>query len=84
AHGALQTTEVDRKRARIVAIYQVAKRRGQTLAQMAMQWVIRDPVVTSALIGASSVRQLDENLDALTGTPLAAEDLAAIDAACAA
>ncbi|MFM7320660.1 MAG: aldo/keto reductase, partial [Armatimonadota bacterium] len=45
AHGALQTTEVDRNRARIVALDQVAKRRGQTLAQMALQWVIRDPVV---------------------------------------
>lgn len=83
AHGALQTSEVERNRARIGALDQVAKLRGQSLAQLALQWVIRDPVVTSALIGASSVRQLDENLDALAGAPLGAEDLAAIDAACA-
>ncbi len=83
AHGALQTSEVERNRARIGALDQVAKLRGQSLAQLALQWVIRDPVVTSALIGASSVRQLDENLEALAGAPLGAEDLAAIDAACA-
>ena len=46
---------------------EIAKARGQSLAQMALLWVLRRPVVTSALIGASSVTQLDENLDALKG-----------------
>ena len=83
AHGALQTTDVERNLPHIRALDLIAKQRGQTLAQLALQWVIRDPVVTSALIGASSVRQLDENLDGLGATPLSLEELAAIDAACA-
>ena len=59
---------------------QIAKARGQSLAQMALLWVLRTPVVTSALIGASSVAQLDQNLDALTAPPLSAEELARIEA----
>jgi len=58
----------------------IAKARGQSLAQMALLWVLRLPVVTSALIGASSVPQLDQNLDALAGPPLTAGELARIDA----
>ena len=58
----------------------IASERGQTLAQMALAWVLRDPRVTSALIGASSVSQLDENLDALDNPSLSAQELAAIDA----
>jgi L-glyceraldehyde 3-phosphate reductase len=58
---------------------EIAKSRGQKLAQLALQWVLRDPRVTSAVIGASSVEQLDVNLDALDGPPLTDEDLAAID-----
>ena len=46
---------------------------------MALQWVLRDRRVTSAVIGASSVEQLDTNLDALDGPPLTDEELAAID-----
>ena len=49
------------------------------LAQLALQWVLRDPRVTSAVIGASSVEQLDTNLDALTGPPLTDDELAEID-----
>ena len=59
---------------------EIAQGRGQKLAQLALQWVLRDPRVTSAVIGASSVEQLDTNLDALAGPPLADEELAAIDA----
>jgi L-glyceraldehyde 3-phosphate reductase len=59
---------------------EIARARGQSLAQMALVWVLRRPVVTSALIGASSVRQLDENLDALSAPPLSAEELARIEA----
>ncbi len=57
----------------------IARDRGQKLAQMALQWVLRDRRVTSAVIGASSVEQLDTNLDALEGPPLTDSELAAID-----
>src|SRR3954447_15790611 len=59
---------------------EIASTRGQKLAQLALQWAIRDPRVTSAVIGASSVEQLDANLDALAFPDLAAEELRAIDA----
>jgi len=65
--------------ARIRALNGIAERRGQTLAQMALTWVLRDPRVTSALIGARSVAQLDDSLDALKGATLTAEELAEID-----
>ncbi len=58
----------------------VAKERGQTLAQLAIQWVLRDPVVASALIGASRTEQLDENLAALDGPAFTTEELERIDA----
>ncbi len=58
----------------------IAKERGQTLAQMAIQWVLRDDVVTSALIGASSTAQLDENIAALSGPVFDTEELERIDA----
>jgi L-glyceraldehyde 3-phosphate reductase len=61
------------------ALNQIASDRGQKLAQLALQWVLRDQRVTSAVIGASSVEQLDANLDALDGPPLTDEVLAAID-----
>ncbi|QNN51432.1 L-glyceraldehyde 3-phosphate reductase [Nocardioides mesophilus] len=59
---------------------EIARGRGQKLAQLALQWALRDRRVTSAVIGASSVEQLDTNLDALDGPPLTEEELAAIDA----
>jgi len=58
----------------------IARERGQSLAQLAIQWVLRDPVVASALVGASRTEQLDENLAALDAPPLEAEVLARIDA----
>ncbi|MBN9155425.1 MAG: aldo/keto reductase [Microbacterium sp.] len=58
----------------------IAKERGQSLAQMAIQWVLRDDVVTSALIGASSTAQLDENIAALSGPAFDTEELERIDA----
>ncbi len=64
---------------RVRALNAIAERRGQKLAQLALQWVLRDRRVTSAVIGASSVEQLDTNLDALTGPPLTDEELAEID-----
>ena len=65
--------------ARINALDAIAKRRGQTLAQMAIAWVLRDPRVTSALIGARSVAQLDDSLDALKTLQFSGDELAAID-----
>jgi L-glyceraldehyde 3-phosphate reductase len=64
---------------RVRALNGIAERRGQKLAQLALQWVLRDQRVTSAVIGASSVAQLDTNLDALSAPPLSIEELAEID-----
>ena len=61
------------------ALNEIAQKRGQKLAQLALQWALRDERVTSAVIGASSVEQLDTNLDALQGPPLTDEELAEID-----
>ena len=61
------------------ALNEIALRRGQTMAQMALQWTLRDPVVTSALIGASKPEQIEEKVRALTYEPLTAEELAEID-----
>ena len=58
---------------------EIARRRGQTLAQLAIAWTLRDPRVTSALIGASSVAQLDDNLAAAQGLAFTADELAEID-----
>src|SRR4051794_28033818 len=61
------------------ALNEIAKQRGQSLAQMALAWVLRDERVTSALVGASSVRQLDNSLDSLSTLEFSDEELAAID-----
>jgi L-glyceraldehyde 3-phosphate reductase len=63
----------------VQALNEMARERGQSLAQMAIAWTLRDPRVTSALIGASSVRQLDENLAALDNLDFSDEELARID-----
>ena len=64
---------------RVRALNEIAQRRGQKLAQLALQWALRDPRVTSAVIGASSVEQLDTNLDALDCPALTDDELAEID-----
>ncbi len=61
------------------SLNQIAEDRGQKLAQLALQWALRDERVTSAVIGASSVEQLDTNLDALDGPPLTDAELELID-----
>ncbi|MEO6943955.1 MAG: aldo/keto reductase [Lacisediminihabitans sp.] len=61
------------------ALNEIAKGRGQSLAQLALSWVLRQPQVTSALIGASSVKQLENNLGVLTAAPLSADEIAAIE-----
>ena len=58
---------------------EIARGRGQSLAQMALSWTLRDPRVTSALIGASSVAQLEDSLGALDRLGFADDELAAID-----
>ncbi|MDR1427815.1 MAG: aldo/keto reductase [Bifidobacteriaceae bacterium] len=63
----------------IEGLGRIAAARGQSLAQMAIAWVLREPRVTSALIGASSVAQLEENLGALGGSAFSEEELGAID-----
>ena len=65
--------------AHVRALNRIAQQRGQRLAQMALQWALRDARVTSAVIGASSVEQLDTNLDALAGPPFTDAELQAID-----
>ncbi|MEU6891812.1 L-glyceraldehyde 3-phosphate reductase [Streptomyces sp. NPDC046557] len=64
---------------RLNGLNDIAARRGQSLAQLALNWVLRDSRMTSALIGASSVAQLEENVAALAGPPLTAQELEEID-----
>jgi L-glyceraldehyde 3-phosphate reductase len=76
-----EITEQDLGRVR--ALNDIAASRGQSLAQLALSWVLRDPRVTSAVVGASSVAQLEENLAAAGRTSFSADELAAIDKAAA-
>jgi L-glyceraldehyde 3-phosphate reductase len=64
---------------RVRALNEIATRRGQTLAQMAIAWTLRDERVTSALLGASSVQQLEQNVSALDNLGFDGEELAEID-----
>ena len=66
--------------ANVRALADIATRRGQSLAQLALAWALRDPRMTSVVIGASSVSQLNDNLGALDHLSLTAEELDAIDA----
>ncbi len=80
-NGSLSKDQLSEKTlAHVRALNEIAAARGQTLAQMAISWVLRDPRVTSALIGASSVEQLEENLAAADKTTFTPEEIAAIDA----
>jgi L-glyceraldehyde 3-phosphate reductase len=65
--------------ARVRALNEIAQRRGQTLAQLAIAWTLRDPRVTSALIGASSVGQLEDNVGALQRLDFDDDELAEIE-----
>jgi L-glyceraldehyde 3-phosphate reductase len=69
----------DENLARIRALNDVAQGRGQSLAQMAIAWALRDPRVTSVLIGASSLAQLEQNVNALDNLGFTADELATID-----
>ena len=69
----------DENLARVRALNDIAARRGQSLAQLAIAWALRDPRVSSALVGASSVAQLEQNVAALSNLEFSAEELAEID-----
>jgi L-glyceraldehyde 3-phosphate reductase len=79
-NGSLSQEQLtDATLAHVRALNAIAAERGQSLAQMAISWTLRDPRVTSALVGASSVGQLEENLAAADKTTFTAEEIAAID-----
>jgi L-glyceraldehyde 3-phosphate reductase len=69
----------DENIARVRGLAEIAQGRGQKMAQLAISWALRNPVVTSVLLGASSVTQLDENLDALKNLDFTDEELKHID-----
>ncbi|WP_089156749.1 L-glyceraldehyde 3-phosphate reductase [Micromonospora sp. NBS 11-29] len=78
--GFLNESDLDEaKMATIRALAGVAERRGQSLAQLALAWALRDPRMTSLIIGASSVEQLEGNVAAVDGLDLAGDDLAEIE-----
>ena len=79
-HGSLDTGQLNEQNlARIRALHEIAAGRGQTLAQMAVAWTLRDPRVTAALLGASSVAQLEDNLAALDNLAFGSDELTEID-----
>ena len=67
------------KLGKIRALDSLARARGQSLAQMSLAWVLRQPAITTALIGASKTSQIEENLGALKNLAFGADELAAID-----
>jgi len=69
----------EQKRAELKQLDAIARERGQTLAQLALAWVLRNPVMTSALIGASRLSQVEENLKALANTQFDASELERIE-----
>jgi L-glyceraldehyde 3-phosphate reductase len=75
----LGAAEIDANLPRVRRLSEVAARRGQTLAQMALAWVLRDPRMTSAIVGASSVEQLEQNVGALRRLDFEPGELAEID-----
>lgn len=81
--GFLKAATVEANHGRIVRLAAIAEARGQSLAQMALCWVLRQPAVTSVLIGASRPAQIEENMAALGAPAFSGEELAAIDQACA-
>jgi L-glyceraldehyde 3-phosphate reductase len=80
AHGALRPDAItDERRAQLVRLNAIAAERGQSLAQLAIAWVLRHETVTSALIGASRVTQIDDGVTALDNLALSDDELRAID-----
>jgi L-glyceraldehyde 3-phosphate reductase len=80
-HGFLKSADVDETHtAKVRALNELAQARGQSLAQMSLAWVLRDPRMTSALIGASRVEQIEQNVAVLVHLEFSDEELARIDA----
>ncbi|MBV9788330.1 MAG: L-glyceraldehyde 3-phosphate reductase [Chloroflexi bacterium] len=80
-HGFLQPDQItDEKLGQIQRLGEVARARNQTIAQLALAWVLRHPEVTSALIGASKVSQIDDAVGALQNLSFSADELATIEA----
>ncbi len=75
----LTSDDVKKNLPKVQKLNEMAQKRGQTLAQMALAWVLRKPAVTSALIGASSVRQLEDNLAALNNLKFSDDELSRIE-----
>jgi len=75
----LTKADVEKSLGKVRKLNHIAQQRGQKLSQMALAWVLRKPQVTSALIGASSVRQLEDNLAALNNLSFSKEELEAIE-----
>lgn len=81
AHGFLKSDEVSAERIGLVRrLNQIAEGRGQTLAQMAIAWVLRHPQMTSALVGASKVSQVEDNAAAVKNLHFTADELSSIEA----
>lgn len=79
-HGFLKKDDVSERRlAEVRALKELARSRGQSVAQLALAWVLRDPRMTSALIGASRVEQIEQNVQALNNLQFAAGELERID-----
>ncbi len=79
-HGFLKSNDITEERLNTIrALNEVAANRGQSLAQMALWWLLKDKRITSVLIGASSVTQLDANIDALNGAPFSNDELQLIE-----
>ena len=78
-HYSLDEETVRQNMKKVAPLRDMARRRGQSLAQMALAWVLRDPRMTSAIVGVSSVKQLDENLAALDKLDFSQGELAEID-----
>ena len=82
-NGAIGSSQITPERLnKIRALHQVAQRRGQSLAQMALAWILRDPRVTSVLTGASHPAQIVDSVACLQNLNFSAEELAEIDRAC--
>jgi L-glyceraldehyde 3-phosphate reductase len=80
-HGFLKTNDVSEKRlGQVRALNELAQSRDQSVAQMALAWVLRDPRMTSALIGASRVEQVEQNIAALANLHFSSSELTRIDA----
>lgn len=79
AEGFLKVEEVAPKMSEVKALREIAIKRGQTIAQMAISWQLHDDRITSVLIGASRVQQIAENLKALENTNFSKEEIEAID-----